>query len=62
MIEYVATVHGTNANGAPVYRVVSDGLQVCYVTVPRKHSDAPSADATIQRALAALRVKPKPVR
>lgn len=62
MIEYTATPIGSNATGNPVYRVVTDGLQVVHVTIPRKHSGATDADAVITRALEALRRQPKPVR
>lgn len=61
-VEYVASVRGANAYGNPVFRVVDLAGQVCYVTVPYKRSTHAEVDATITRALLALRRKPKPVR
>lgn len=59
---YVATPYGRTAGGLAVFRVVSDGLAIMYVTAPYGRSDAASVDATIQHTLAALAQPPKPVR
>ncbi len=58
---YTARIVRRNAAGNPVYRVVSDGLQVQYVTIPYKRSDAATVDAVITRALLALVKPPKPL-
>lgn len=62
MITYTAFPVGANANGNPVYRIVTDGLQVAYVTIPRKRSDASTVDLIITHALEALHASPRPVR
>lgn len=59
---FTYSVRGTNANGNPVFRVVSDGLQVQYVTVPYARSDTANVESTIIRALARLARPPKPAK
>lgn len=61
-VEYVASVAGTTPAGSPILRVVTDGMQVLHVAVPRKQSGEVAMDQTVRHALAALRRRPKPVR
>lgn len=59
---YTYQLHGVSDAGNPVFRVVSDDLQVQYVTVLRARSDTATVEATIERALARLARPPKPAK
>lgn len=62
MAGYVVSTIRAGIGPFVIYEIVTDRLQRMYVAVPRKHTDAATADDIIRHTIAARSAPGKPLR